>query len=347
MSTSQSADKTRKRSLLCAVGLLMIPAVVPAATVVIEGEFPKTKEVAGAELYDATKASASVEQGVNNYAFLVRKSPRNAKWIGGRVQGHGVNQTGGWRSTYSISNGAGLIFHESPGFTVEGFYSEWSWDGIRPARNTSGDILIKRVWLKNIRDDAIEADHLGTWDKLRVEYSLIEDVYVFHSNRRGANARGPTPAHRVEYVGNLMSLGLHPMDLDKRNYPWSAPIPGNVSGQTFKTEGNGRNMTLLFRNNMVKLTAIQAAAKEVLNILPSNARLDPASGGNVLVWLGGSPRMLEMETIDGVRVPKDFKIDRKLWKITDDPEVWNKARKEWITQVGSPAVKTPAGRRDE
>ncbi len=304
-----------------------------AATLVVEGEFPRTKEVRDAEHYDATRATAYVEQGVNNYAFLVRSSPPKAIWMGGRVYGRGVNQTGGWSSTYAIGNGAGLIVHESPGFTVEGFYSEWSWDGIRPARNTSGDIVVRKVWLRNIRDDGIESDHLGTWHRVRVEDSLIEDVYVIHSCRRGAGAAGPTPPHRLEYEGNLLSLGLHPMDLAKRAYPWSRPIPGNVSGQTFKTEGNGRNLTLLFRNNVVKIAEIQAAAKEVLNILPANAALDPRSGGNVLVWLGGSPHGLEMERIDGVLVPKDFRIDPRLWRVTDDPKAWSEARSRWLATV--------------
>lgn len=320
---------------------LMISSGARAAPVVIEGEFKTTKNVSGAAIYDATKARAHVEQGVNNYGFIVRGSPDGAKWVGGRVYGHGVNRTGAWRATYSISNGSGLVIHESPGFTVEGFYSEWSWDGIRPARNTSGDILITRVWLKNIRDDGIEADHLGTWNQVRVENSLIEDVYVIHSNRRGASATGPTPPHRVEYVGNMLSLGLHPMDLEKQEYPWSRPIPGNVSGQTFKTEGNGRNMTLLFKDNVVKLEEAQAVQESVLNILPANATLDPASGGNVLVWLGGSPKGLEMETINGVRVPKAFKIDQRLWTVTDDPSAWTDARSEWIAQVWEPAVKMP------
>jgi hypothetical protein len=331
----------RNRLVLLAAGFLMVPMGGIAAALTIEGEFPVTKDVSGAAVYDATNARAYVEQGVNNYAFIVRSSPANAKWVGGRVYGRGVNQTGGWRSTYSISNGSGLVIHESPGFTVEGFYSEWSWDGIRPARNTSGDILIRRVWLRNIRDDAIEADHLGTWSRIRVENSLIENVYVIHSNRRGASATGPTPPHRVEYAGNLLSLGQLPMDLDKREYPWSGPIPGNVSGQTFKTEGNGRNMTLLFRNNVVKLDKIQAAAKEVLNILPANATIDPESGGNVLVWLGGSPPGLEMETINGVRVPREFKLDAKLWTVTDNPAVWNDARRDWIARVWEAAEKRP------
>jgi hypothetical protein len=176
---------------------------------------------------------------------------------------------------------------------------------------------------------------LGVWKKLRVEDSLIEDAYVFHSNRRGAGATGPTPPHRVEYVGNLLSLGRHPMDLQKRKYPWSAPIPGKVSGQTFKTEGNGRNMTLLFRNNVVRLTEVQAAAREVLNILPAHATLAPESGGNLLVWLGGSPPELAMERLDGVLVPKDFRIDPKLWTVTDDPAAWESAKNKWLANVWS------------
>ncbi len=342
MNTIPLAPLARRRSLQLTASLLIFPAVASAAAVVVEGEFPRTKEVRDAELYDATKATGHVEQGVNNYGFLVRSSPAKAKWVGGRVYGRGVNQTGGWSSTYAIGNGAGLIFNESPGFTVERFYSEWSWDGIRPARNSSGDIVIRQVWLKNIRDDAVESDHLGTWSCVRVENSLIEDVYVFHSCRRGASATGPTPYHRVEYEGNLLSLGLHPMDLAKRAYPWSRPIPGNVSGQTFKTEGNGRNMTLLFRNNVVKIAEIQAAAREVLNLLPANATLDPRSGGNVLVWLGGSPKELELETINGVRVPKDFKIDPRLWTVTDKPDVWTNARNGWIANAWEAAEKTHA-----
>lgn len=328
------------RSFLLAVGMAVFSSAAGAEALSIEGDFPRTKEVRDAALYDATRATAQVEQGVNNYAFLVRSSPRNARWLGGRVSGRGVNRTGGWSSTYAIGNGAGLIFNESPDFTVEGFYSEWSWDGIRPARNSSGDIVIRQVWLKNIRDDGIESDHLGTWRSVRVENSLIEDVYVLHSCRRGASATGPTPPHRLEYEGNLLSLGLHPMDLAKRAYPWSRPIPGNVSGQTFKTEGNGRNLTLLFRNNVVKIAEIQAAAKDVLNILPANATLDPRSGGNLLVWLGGSPKGLEMEKINGVPVPKEFRIDPQLWQVTDDPKAWTDARSRWLATTWEKAEAT-------
>ena len=127
-----------------------------------------------------------------------------------------------------------------------------------------------------------------------------------------------------------MSLGLHPMDLKKREFPWSGRIPGNVSGQAFKTEGNGANMTLLFKDNIVKLVQPPSVASEMLNFLPARAQLDPASGGNLFIWLGGSPAGLKMEIIDGVRVPAAFALDRKVWRVTDDPMAWTRARAAWI-----------------
>ena len=91
----------------------------------------------------------------------------------------------------------------------------------------------------------------------------------------------------------------------------------------------------------MKLAKAQGAAQSVLNLLPLHATLDPQSGGNVLVWLGGSPPGLEMETIHGVRVPKDFKIDPRLWRVTDDPAAWSDARARWIAtewQAAEPTV---------
>lgn len=346
----------RKLGLLFTVilGLSQTSIVLlQAQTVDINGTYLERQDVSGGTLYTASDALVYVQQGkesnmgygYNDYGFYVTSSPNNAEFRGGTVIGHGDNHTVPWGALYDQANGAAIILKNSQNCTITRMYGEYVWDGIRPSSGCNGTMVtISKNWLNGWRDDGVEAenainDGLGT---LRIVNNLMEDGFVFLSTRD--SSLSSRSAHRVEVENNRISLGEHPMDDTRFEYPWVGTVPMDVSGQVFKTVSDGSGMTLLFKNNILRLDSAPATKLSNLNLLPSGATIDPASGGNVFVWLGGSPTGLTMETIDGVAVPEAFEIDPNIWTVTDDVSQWNASRTTWLNDVwynGSPPNPMP------
>jgi hypothetical protein len=96
---------------------------------------------------------------------------------------------------------------------------------------------------------------------------------------------------------------------------------------------------------MFRMDRLPKSAKSTHRMVPSNATLDPASGGNVFVWTGGTPANVEMVTVDGVRVPATLGLHELtgIFTVTDDPRVWDDAVARWIAEVweGAPGEPDP------
>ena len=279
-------------------------------------------------LYDLdTVGPVTVEQGVENSGFFVRSSPDAARSKGGRVIGQGINRTESWDKVHRAGNGAALLFGESPGFTVDGLYAEFTWDGIRPVDNTR-DFMVRGCWLNNIRDDSIENDRVYDGS---IEHNLFEDVHTIMSARPGSSA-GPAGGHVLSFVGNIVKMGKHLEDRAKRTYQWS-PSPNYSCGQFFKVSGDG-NADVVMRGNVICADVVPNASRSVLRLIPSGWRMSADSGNNIFVWLGGSNIPgLDYEEIDGVMVPVDLLIPQGLFSVTDDPAVYEQARSKWISEV--------------
>jgi hypothetical protein len=320
-----------------AVFLHLLAGVAVAATEVVRGHHEcEQVRVRGAKVYDAHQSSVRVEQGTClNTGYRVMNSPDGALWLGGQVIGRGKNRSGSWNEVHTAGNGAALIFENSQNFTVKGLRASWTWDGIRPADQTQ-NWTVEGNWLDNVRDDAAaENDHC--YDG-RVLNNLIEDVHTSYSARPGRGdaekdtSVGVNCDYTLEFAGNLVSLGQHLEDREKRlKYPWANRMG---SGQLFKVAGEGAGTKVLLKDNIFKLVVVPNTAKRRLRLLANDWEILPGSGNNVLVWLGGDRIPgLTYEVIDGCAVPKEFQVDRALFTVTCDRQVWEVARERWIAEV--------------
>jgi hypothetical protein len=87
--------------------------------------------------------------------------------------------------------------------------------------------------------------------------------------------------------------------------------------------------------------------KRELTLLPSGWTLLPGSGNNILVWLDTQERPgLVYVTIDGCRVPREFMIDPKVYRVQCGKQgetTWNQAvarfKERWEGAKPEPPVK--------
>lgn len=349
-----------------AIGVVPLVACASAAsaqTQVITGDQGFNRQVLeDAELYDATDATVLVEQGRNNTGYNIVGSPRTAMFLGGRTLGRGINRTREWDFTHGQGNGACVRFEDSPEFTVRRHYGEFCWDGLKPAGASSRPV-IEEVWLRHIRDDAIEHDHVNSMDDptLRISRSYLDSVHTFLSVTPGGGSDIQRRV-RVEFHDNVMSLGCgldddNPCeDRDKRlKYAWARPIG---SGQAFKVRGCGEEIDMLFRGNavMMGLEETPDGWREVgFNTAGSNLSIFqcmnvlPGSTDNTFYWLGGCDfRGLEMEQVDGACVPKQFKLDPAVWThVSNDRDAWEAEVARWRGEVWEGVAPPPADEDDD
>ena len=342
-----------------AIGMSALLASTGAAlaqTEVITGDLGFDRQVLqGAELYDATGATVLVEQGRNNTGYNVVRSPSRAMFLGGRTLGQGANRTMTWAPLYNRGNGGCIRIENSPEFTVRRHYGEFCWDPIKVASG-SNNWTVEESWIRHARDDAIEADHHGAHNGM-VRRSLLEGVHTFLSVTPGKGQPIASRA-RVEFHDNVMSLGCglddgRPCeDRDKRlKFGWSRP---RGSGQALKLAGCGDFVDVLFRNNVVAMGAELVDGEWVelgINTAGANLRffqcahVDPASTGNTFYWLGGCTfRGLEMTTLHGACVPKQFALDPDIWTAaSNDRDAWLAEVARWRATVweGKPSRPDP------
>lgn len=92
---------------------------------------------------------------VNRYPLLIEQQDRTAV-VGGLFLSR-VPQSSEWRVTYC--NSSAITFEGAPNGIVDGVRIAGAWDAIRAGRG-SPDLLIANSWISNVRDDAVENDHL-------------------------------------------------------------------------------------------------------------------------------------------------------------------------------------------
>ena len=326
------------RPLVTSVAALLASAgAALAQTEVITGDqgFDR-QELRGATLYDALDATVHVTQGRNNTCYVIRpSSPSDAVFLGGRCLGEGANRTLPWRDLYDLGNGASVRFEGSPNLTVRHHFSEFAWDPIKPATG-SGNWTVEESWIKDGRDDCIEADHAGAHDGV-VRRSFLQRCHTFLSVTPGS---GQAILERllVEFEDNLMSLGCglddnKPCeDRDKRlKFAWARP---GGSGQAFKVRGCGDEIDILFRGNVVMMeTGLNTGASN----LPffQCMHVQPGSTDNTFYWLGGCDfRGLEMTTLHGACVPKAFQLDPAVFtRASNDRAAWEAEVARWRAAV--------------
>ena len=351
---------TKSLAATAAVVLLLAPQI-EAKTLSLSGDRGHGRvSVGNSELYDADGTFAvDVQQNIQgaNTGLWINPGPSNATWRGGAVAGTGINRSVPWDYLYhkvEPGNGACVLIGNHQNFTLEHFFCAYPWDGVRWVDN-SQNWLIKGSWIADVRDDAIENDHIYSG---KVEKSYIEAAHSFYSATPGGG--GASRPHRLEVVDNLISLGCQldgkkPCeDRAKRlGYAWSRPV-GN--GQFFKVNGCGADIDILFKGNSVMMGASQAADGSWYEVGFNTAGANlsffqcmnilPGSTGNSFYWLGGCDfKGLKMVQLHGACVPEMFKLDPAIFTLASNsrPE-WEARVAKWQSEVwGGKAPPTDAG----
>lgn len=259
--------------------------------------------------------------------------------LGGRVLGVGANRTLPWRDLYDLGNGGAIRWEGSSDITILKNYNEYTWDPYKP-RGPRG--RIRRCWIRECRDDAIEHDAVNSFadPTLWVEENFFDYGHTFLSITPGQGAAQNKPV-TVHWTGNVMSLGHHLDDgrpaetRDKRlQYAWAEPING--SGQPFKVRGmsggGGAGITLNFNNNAVMF-------KYGMNTAKSNIRLfqdmQVMGSANRFYYLGDFKGLTPIDFM-GARIPAEFEIHKhpELWShVSNDPDEWEAEIANWKTAV--------------
>lgn len=366
--------------LLTAVLCCFLGGTVVAETIVLEGNYGLTRQQPdAADLYDATQATANVEQGTNNTCWNIRPKdlPQRAEFVGGRCIGVGKNRTWPRKPLYDQGNGAGLR-SEIRDFTVRRFYSEYAWDPIKPAA-TNDRWTILDSWVRSGRDDCIEADHNPDW--IVVRHSLFEDCHTLISVTPGGGRHLEHPA-TIEFHDSVLSIGCMLddnkacLERDTRaGYPWARPYDpatdtgGRGSSAPFKVRGFGddagcgHGITIRFRGNHFMAGASIAAPGPDGEFYTSDdlwqedgfhtparnldffqcMEVTPDSTDNTFYWLGGCDfEGFTMVQLHGACVPQEFNLSPAQWTAASNSrEQWLAVRAKWIAEVWESGGTTP------
>ncbi|MCA9582106.1 MAG: hypothetical protein KC416_09965 [Myxococcales bacterium] len=256
--------------------------------------------------YDARQANWSFQTfPVVKQAYPVDlRGNDHVCWAGGRIVG--TNPTdAGWRETYSVSNGAGIILGgDLSHVVIDGLRAHNVWDGIRPR---SPDFLIKDVWLSHTRDDCVENDflHGGT-----VDDSLFDGCYVAFSARHDGTSTGPSD--QIWTIQNSL-IRLEPMAKPHRYEVYGTPGHGMFFKWMETGNPDSPSPRLRLVGNVFMMEQAAASPASQMGV-PANVM---ECRDNILVWLGEG----------------DFPGDlRGCFTVTRDRKVWDRARENWIAR---------------
>jgi hypothetical protein len=340
-------------ALIALAIVLAVPTAVCGQTQNLTGDHDERVVVSGKKLYDAQPSfQVRVQQNIDgaNTGVLISSSPAGAKWQGGKVLGTGINRNKPWDYLYhkvQPGNGTALLAQNSPGITIDHLFADFTWDGVRVTDNCK-DWVVYRSWIADVRDDTIENDHICNG---AVRESFLDGVHGFYSATPGGG--GASRPHKVEFSGNLMSLGCGLdgkaacEDRAKRlGDPWSNPV-GN--GQAFKINGCGQWTEMLFKGNAVMMGADQDKNGTWYNVGFNTAKanlpftqcikMTPGSTNNRFYWLGATPPNcsgkaggLSFTKLYNACVPAEFKLSPQMFSAaSNDRQAWLGEVERWKT----------------
>jgi Ca2+-binding RTX toxin-like protein len=141
-----------------------------------------------ADVINASSASwtlANTGSTTNLYPFRVEDNDPYVRIIGGTINGQ-VSQTSDRKSIYV--NSAGVMVEDTPQAIIDDWRITRAWDAIRVVGNSNG-FTIEDVWVSDVRDDAVENDHMlgGT-----IRDSLFDGVFAGISTAGDRDGSGRT-----------------------------------------------------------------------------------------------------------------------------------------------------------
>ena len=233
----------------------------------------------------------------NPYPIRIENDDR-VEVRGGLVQGR-VPQAADWTTTYC--NSAAVIFKQAPDGVLDGVRIAGAWDAIRASQG-SPRLVIRNVWLSDVRDDAFENDYLLP---ARVENSLIDGTFVGVSVKAGSKTPSRGAGEIViagslirlkEYLyrtqrkfGALVKIGEHPSPITIQNSVIAVDYAGGTSWNAYW--------------------------RRTWSALSNDSR------GNSLLWLSDRP------------IPSSFPLPPRGFRLLHGAaarEAWARARTDWI-----------------
>ena len=233
---------------------------------------------------------------VNSYPLNIF-SAAQVSIVGGVINGS-VPQQSDWNSSYC--NSAAVNFKNSPNGAVDGIRIARAWDGVRIGPN-SDNFRLTNAWLSNIRDDAIENDHLFSG---HIEDSLIDGTLQGISLRPNAKSTIGASTGIVVIEGSLIRL---------HEYPYKGrPSSGSLA------KADARSPRLRIANSVVAIDspndrrwagswAVMAPKMEASN--------------NLLLWLSDSEMPPGLPVSDA---------GFRLLKGAEARSAWAAAKRNWV-----------------
>ena len=237
------------------------------------------------------------KRGTNPYPIQIMRDDHVAI-LGGLVLGR-VPQTSDWRDTYC--NSAAVILKGASGAELNGMRIAGAWDGVRASQG-SPNLVIRNVWMSDIRDDAFENDYLLP---ARVENSLLDGVFTAVSMKSGKGF-GRRSGSQVAVSDSLVRLKEYPYK-GERKY-------GSLSKNSENSPG------LQLKNSVV---AVDFAGGSTWNAYWQHtwSTLSPRSSGNTFLWLSDLP------------IPQSFPMPPASFQVRTGQaarQTWARAKLDWI-----------------
>lgn len=158
--------------------------------------------------------------------------------------------------------------------TIERIHVRDYGDGVSFPNATSGDLIVRRSWLENLHDDAIEDDWCADRD-VTVDDSFLDGVFMaFAFDLRGDALPCVTPRGNWTITNNKIRLHRFTHSYKEK--------PGH--GGLFKDDGTGENPTVGPMSGNVILMGPDAGDGQVL--FPLTDTLGPVCDSNVYLWDG-------------------------------------------------------------
>lgn len=205
-----------------------------------------------------------------------------------------------WRASYC--NSAVMFFRDSPNGIVDGVRITGAWDAIRASRGAP-NLTVTNSWISNVRDDALENDHL---QPATISDTLIDGAFQGISVKPSDDSPvGDASNVLVTLSGVLIRLPALPY---KDRNPFGA-----------LAKSDARSPRLLVRNSVV---AVDSAGSDTFTRYWQTGwskLVDPSN--NLFLWLSDTP------------VPADLPLPAAGFRVLKGPaarEAWKRAKRNWI-----------------
>ena len=241
---------------------------------------------------------------VNPYPFRLYASP-SALLIGGTFDGE-VPLASDWKHTYC--NSAALSIFDSPRVVIEGVRMRRAWDGVRFSGN-SGQFLLQRSWLSQVRDDCIENDFLNSGI---IKDVLLDGCFSGMSVREPASRSTDASSRTVVLLGALIRVVPYVYrDENRLGLPIKASPAApalQVIDSVLAMDGDGD--WAKDGEDMISASQLKASWEKI-----SDCR------GNLFLWISDKPWPSKF-----ARPPSCFRFVQGI----EARSLWQKAHDNWI-----------------